>query len=297
MSSMKKGFYTALGTPFDSDGSVLTDSLADHIENQIAAGASGLLLMGTMGMIGCVRQDQYERTVRAAEEAVNGRVRLMVGAADNTLHQVQAKLDVLKSYQVSPVLTAPFYGTIREKLIVPFFTRCAAMTDQEIFLYDHPFTAKVNLSLSHITELAKVKNIRGVKTGNIILARAILDSPEISGEFTPILSNSDLFAVGYAYGIHHYLDGIFACFPAAVKRVQDAFNRDDHGSARRHLNEMMDLRDYMIAVGLRPAFTYALNLLGFPGNFGPDYEETLSEDLKESVKEKFQALGELQEGM
>ncbi len=293
MNSMKRGFYTALGTPFDKDGSVLTESLSRHIESQINAGASGLLLMGTMGMLGCVRQDQYERTVSSAQEAVNGRVRLMVGAADNTLHQVKARLDILSRYDVNPVLTAPYYGKIREKLIAGFFTKAAAMTGQDIFLYDHPYTARVNLSLEDIRDLSQVGNIKGVKTGNIILARAILDDPGITDDFTPILSNSDLFAVGYAYGIHHYLDGIFACFPSTVKRVQDAFNRNDHASARKSLNEMMDLRDYMILIGLRPAFTYALNLLGFPGDFGPDYEEELSGELKVSMRKRLEEIGEL----
>jgi len=288
---MKKGFYTALGTPFADDGSVMLDSLAAHIESQIAAGASGLLLMGTMGMIGCVRPDQYEPTVRAAEKAVNGRVRLMVGATDNTLHQVEAKLDILRAYAVSPVLTLPFYGKIRQERIVPFFSRCAAMTDQEMFLYDHSPTTQVSMTLSQVETLAKVRNIRGIKTANMVLARSIFDSTNISSDFTAIFSHSDLFAVGYAYGIHHYLDGIFACFPATTKQVQEAFDRDDHMAARRYLHEIMVMRDYMLAIGLRPAFTHAMNLLGFPGTFGPDYDETLSEDLKAAMRENAGARG------
>ena len=50
MGKLKKGFYTALGTPVDNDGNIVAESLKKEIDMQIDAGASGLLLMGSMGM-------------------------------------------------------------------------------------------------------------------------------------------------------------------------------------------------------------------------------------------------------
>ena len=47
---LEKGFYTALGTPLDESGNLVADSLTKHINQQIDAGASGLLLMGSMGI-------------------------------------------------------------------------------------------------------------------------------------------------------------------------------------------------------------------------------------------------------
>ena len=47
---LANGFYTALGTPLTKDGKILEDALIKHIDQQIDAGTSGLLLMGSMGM-------------------------------------------------------------------------------------------------------------------------------------------------------------------------------------------------------------------------------------------------------
>jgi dihydrodipicolinate synthase/N-acetylneuraminate lyase len=63
---LKEGFYCALGTPLDEEGNIVQESLIAHIESQIEAGASGLLLMGTMGMFGCIRDSQYERVIKIA---------------------------------------------------------------------------------------------------------------------------------------------------------------------------------------------------------------------------------------
>ena len=40
---MNKGFYTALGTPLDSQGNFCPESMTRQIEMQIDAGVSGLL--------------------------------------------------------------------------------------------------------------------------------------------------------------------------------------------------------------------------------------------------------------
>ena len=41
----ENGFYTALGTPIDENGDLVEASLRKHVNQQIEAGASGLLLM------------------------------------------------------------------------------------------------------------------------------------------------------------------------------------------------------------------------------------------------------------
>ena len=290
---LKKGFYCALGTPVDEKGNVIKESLAAQIESQIAAGASGLLLMGTMGMLGCIRDSQYEEAVKTAVAAVNNRVLLMVGAADNSIARVKDRLDILNKYDVAVVVTAPYYFGITHQTAMTYFKAVAAMTKHDIYLYDHPFTARYKLNFGDVVELAKIDNFKGIKTGDAILAKTIHDTKDLKKDFTPIFSNSDLFAVGHAYGIEHILDGIFACFPATIKRAQDAFNAGDFETGKETLNQMMAARDEMFVVGIWPAFSYAMNLLGFEGNFSPDYEPTLNDEQKALVKSIMVKTGEI----
>lgn len=55
---MKNGFYTALGTPYLPDGTLAEEGYRKEIEQQIQAGASGVLAMGTMGLLGCVPETE-----------------------------------------------------------------------------------------------------------------------------------------------------------------------------------------------------------------------------------------------
>lgn len=281
---IKKGFYCALGTPLDENGNVIGRSLTMEIESQIKAGVSGLLLMGTMGMLGCVRQDQYEEVVKIAVKAVNKRVVLMVGAADNSIARVKDRLDILNKYDVAVVVTAPYYFGMSRQTAMTYFKAVAAMTDHDVYMYDHPFTARYKLNFADVMELAAIRNIKGIKTGDAVLIKTLHDTADLKKDFTPIFSNSDLFTMGHAYGIEHILDGIFACFPATIKRAQNAFDAGDFETGKTTLNRMMAARDKMFEVGIWPAFSHCMNLLGFEGNFSPDYEPMLNDGQKALVK-------------
>ena len=67
----KDGFYTALGTPLDDQGKVVKQSFVKQIEDQIASGASGLLVMGTMGALGTIRNSAYEEMIVCACDAIS----------------------------------------------------------------------------------------------------------------------------------------------------------------------------------------------------------------------------------
>lgn len=290
---LKEGFYCALGTPLDEEGRILPDSLAAHIENQIAAGASGLLLMGTMGMMGCIRHDQYETAVKTAVDAVQGRVTLMVGGQDNSIARIKERLNVLNRYDVAVVITPPYYFAQTRETAQNCIKAAAAMTDHDLYLYDHPYTAKYKIDYDDVQTLSQIPNVKGIKTGDAILIKTICDNIGQFGDFTPIFSNSDLFAMGRAYGIHHILDGIFASFPTTIAKAQKAFDAGDFETGKRTLNALMDGRNLMHAHGIWPAFSYGMNLLGFPGSFAPDYEPGLSEEGKAAVKNMLVEIGEL----
>ncbi len=291
---MKQGFYTALGTPLDGEGNLIPESLSRQIEDQIAAGAAGLLLMGTMGMLGCIRNDVYEDLVAVASKAVKGRVRLLVGAFDNSLSRVKSRFDILKKYPVdAAVLTPPYYFKMDKPTLMNFFRGAAALTDMDIYLYDHEPITKHKISLDMVTELSGLSNIRGIKSGDLVLIKALYDSTTIKKNFLPIFSGSDLFAVSNIYGIKNYLDGIFACFPATIREVQLCFDKEDFEGAKKGLARLMGGRDEMIALGIWPAFSHAMNLLGYAGNHAPDYELPLSEASKEKVADILRRCGEL----
>ena len=291
---MKSSFYTALGTPYMPDGTICEAGFRKQIEQQIAAGASGVLVMGTMGLLGCVPEAEYERVIRIACDAVAGRVRVMVGATDNSLTRVKARMDIINRYPVDVVvLTAPYYDKLNDALLGEFFTKCAAMTDKDVYLYDHLGLTQHKLKYPLVKKLTAVPNLKGIKSADLVLIKTLTDDTEIKADFLPVFSGSDLFAVANQYGIKNILDGIFACFPATIAKVLQCFNADDQEGAKMWLKKMMQARDEMLAGGLWPMFSYAMNLLGCEGKFGHDYDPDPTDKQKADTKAIMERLGEI----
>ena len=291
---MKDGFYTALGTPYLPDGTLAEAGYRKEIEQQIQAGASGVLAMGTMGLLGCVPEAEYERVIRVACDAVAGRVRVLVGATDNSLTRVKARMDIINKYPVDVVvLTPPYYDRLNNDLLVEFLTKCAAMTDKDVYLYDHVGITQHKLNFAQVKKLSQVPNLKGIKSADLVLIKALHDDPEIKEDFMPIFSGSDLFGVANQYGIKNYLDGIFSCFPATIGKIQKCFDAEDYEGAKYWLKMMMDARDDMLAGGLWPMFSYAMNLLGCEGLFGHDYDTPANEKQKADTEAIMKRLGEI----
>ena len=291
---LNKGFYTALGTPLDNDGKVIKDSLIKHINNQIEAGASGLLLMGSMGIEACVPHSEYKKVVDVGIEATNGRVPLFVGAMDNSIARVKERLEMIgKGRKIDGiVLTTPFYKPANEKEAIWWFTNIADISPYPIFIYDLAVITRFNVNMNVIDAVIKHPNIKGMKSANWELIKAI-GRKYPNSDFECLYSGLDSFDYANVIGIDKNLDGMFACTPKNGRKMYDAINNGDIEKARYYLDNILLLRNTMLANGLMRCFTHCMNLLGFEGNFHQDYTCPTKDDAKGIMLETLKKIGEL----
>lgn len=271
MEKLKRGFYTAMGTPLDKDGNIIAESLVKEIDMQIAAGASGLLLMGSMGIESAIKNSAYKETVRIAAEATKGRVPLFVGAMDNSIERVKERIDMIKEYDFDAVvLTTPFYSAYPDAENVNFFEKVADYSPKPIFLYDLAVVTKQKITYPMVQKLSKHPNIMGIKSGDIVLARQVKNNLP---DFEFLFSNIDVFDVAISYGIDKVLDGMFSSTPANSKKFIEAAWAGDMEACKNALDNILAFRDfYLTQKGtLLATYSESMNLLGMDGIFCNDY--------------------------
>jgi len=291
---MKNGFYTALGTPLTEDGRIVETSLVKQIEQQIEIGASGLLLMGSMGKEACIMNSEYDRIVNIAVNAVNGRVPLFVGAMDNSIARVMEKINMIGPAKKIDgiVLTVPFYSVPTNADAVFWFNSIADRSPYPIYLYDLPSVTQYKIPIKLIDEVINHPNIKGIKSANWELIKSIGRKYPDAG-FECLYSGLDSFDYASALGISKHLDGMFCCTPKNGKTMYEYMNRGDLAGARRHLDNILLLRDTMIANNLNRCFTIAMNLLGFAGNFHADYSAPAGDGVKIIIRDTMIKIGEI----
>ncbi|MSU70088.1 MAG: dihydrodipicolinate synthase family protein [Opitutaceae bacterium] len=289
---MKDGFYTALGTPIDANGSFAPAGFVSQIEQQIATGASGLLVMGSMGAQPCIRDKDFRAVAQSAVEANQGRSTLFVGAMDNSTSRVLDRISSLKGLAIDGVvITAPYYFVLSHVELLNFFRTIADKSPVPIYLYDLPTVTKHKISIDLTFELAQHKNIAGIKTADLALCRFVKNDPRTAGRFHMFFSGLDLLDAAHSYGLKMGLDGMFAMMPRTIADFYKSSFANDLPAAAKHLDLILNTRTFLAKFGIWRGFSYCMNLRGCKGNFMPDYALPLNESEQAQVKDYLRTNG------
>ena len=290
-----KGFVPALGTPLDDNGCLVEDSFRKQIEDQIRAGAAGLLCMGSMGIQAYIQPSEAPKVARVCVEQAAGRLPVFVGAMDCTVKGAAARMAAMDDLDVTAfVFTTPYYAACNRDGIVTFFKKVAASTKHNIMMYDLPSVTQSKITYDMVVEVAReCPNLIGIKTNDAQLIRKLKLLGEVPADFITCYSGLDTFDVSYGFGFDNYLDGMISCCPKTFEKMDKAFLAGDTKTASDCLTSVVALRDLFLKYRLMAAFTHAMNLEGYAGRFHNDYTRDESEECREDVRQMLKKMGEI----
>ena len=291
---MKPGYVPALGTPLDTAGNLLKESYRRQIEDQIQAGAVGLLCMGSMGIQAFLRSGICPQVAQTAVEAAQG-VPVFVGAMDTSIARVRERMAAMEDIDVAGfVLTPPYYSPASPKQMINFFKGAAGCTEHKILLYDLPGVTQCKITYEMVLQLLReIPSLAGIKSADLQMFRRLKLNPEVPEDFIMVYSGLDTFDIAYRWGITNCLDGMLSCTPRTSKALFDSLAKDDREAAGRHLNAIVALRDLFITHDLWPSYTAAMNALGYEGSYGPDYADVLPAEEQQIIRQTMTAMGEI----
>ncbi len=292
---IREGYYTALGTPLDQEGRLLASSFAKQVDDQIYFDASGLLVMGSMGLGVYVRQQEYVRVAQTAVDAAKGRCTVFVGATDTSIGRVRDRIDALQGLAIDGVvLTAPYYQTFTNTELVTFFSQIARASSFPIYLYDLPVAARNKITQETMQALQAEGNIKGIKTADLDLSHWLQDQVRqqaFAADFQVLYSGLDTFDQAYQSGVTRNLDGMFACTGPLSERLYTQLAAGAFADASGTLKDILMLRNQFAEEVILPSFTHAMNLLGYEGFFHQDFYASPSAAQQEKIKAVMTKIG------
>lgn len=291
---MKAGFVPALGTPLDKNGDLIVDSFKKQIDDQIKAGAAAVLAMGSMGQQAFIRQSVCPLVAKAAVEAAAGRVPVFVGAMDCSIHRAKERMAAMEALDIAGfVFTTPYYHPCNRGQMMNYFKAVAAGTKHKVLLYDLPGVTQSKITYDMVLELIRdVPNLAGIKSADQQMFRKLKLNPDVPQDFIMVYSGLDTFDIGYKWGLDACLDGMLACTPVNTRKLFSAMAEGDYESAGGYLNNIVGLRDFFASRDLWPSFSTAMNLLGYKGNFSPDYVCDIKESYIAEIRSEMIRIGE-----
>jgi 4-hydroxy-tetrahydrodipicolinate synthase len=272
---MFRGTFTALVTPF-RNGAIDVAAFEKLIENQIAAGISGIVAVGTTGESPTLSHEERHDLIRLATATAKKRCLVLAGTGSNaTQHAVSDTKMAEKLGTDGALLVAPYYNKPSQEGLFRHFKTIADATSLPIMLYNIPGRCGVDIAPDAVTRLAnECRNIVSIKEASGSVERISELRARLPESFT-ILSGDDSLTLPFmsvgAVGVVSVASNVF---PAEVCALVRAYECGDAKLAANLHRKMLPLfKDLFIEPNPVPVKT----VLGWRGAMSSEVRLPLCE--------------------
>ena len=162
--------YSALATPFHSDGSIDWDSFEKLLEHQKESGVSGVVIAGTTGESPTLSVQEKLSLVRKARAYLPDSIKVMAGSgSNNTSQSVELSKLSLESGADSLLIVTPPYNKPSISGLKAHYEAINEL-NAPICLYHVPGRTGHWLSVEQLRQLCEIENVTMVKEASGDLA-------------------------------------------------------------------------------------------------------------------------------
>ena len=167
---MFSGSIVALVTPLKANGEIDYQNLEQLVEFHIEQGTHGIVAVGTTGESTTLSMQEHMDVVKQIVTFTKGRIPVIGGNGSNSTAEAIELTKMLDKIGVDGMLgVTPYYNKPPQSGLIKHYQAVAAATDIPQILYNVPGRTCCDLLPETVAQLAKVKNIIGIKeaTGNL----------------------------------------------------------------------------------------------------------------------------------
>ena len=191
---MFEGVYTALATPFTTQGKIDFAALEILLEKQIAAGIDGLVLLGTTAEAATLDEAEKDELLCAAMKQIDHRVKVIIGTGTNCTRTMLKNTEAALKHNPDGVLiVTPYYNKPNPSGLIEHY-RLAGELGAPIVLYHIPGRTGLKVPTAVLAELLKkVPQVKAVKESDYDMAQVTDTAVKFAKRIDYLCGNDDLF--------------------------------------------------------------------------------------------------------
>ncbi|MCK5850087.1 MAG: 4-hydroxy-tetrahydrodipicolinate synthase [Kiritimatiellae bacterium] len=189
---MFTGCYTAIITPFKTDGAIDWDKFRELIDRQAQAGIDGIVPVGTTGESPALSYEEHTKVIETAIDACKGRMKVIAGTgANSTSEALELTKHALDAGADGTLQITPYYNKPNQEGLFLHFSAIADL-GLPLVIYNVPGRTSREVEIETVVKLSKHPNIVAVKeaAGSVDRVSAILTNCDIT-----VLSGDDSLAL------------------------------------------------------------------------------------------------------
>lgn len=239
-----KGIICAMITPLDENQDINPKATRELIDYLINKGVYGLFILGTNGECHVLTDDEKVEFAKIVIEHTNNRVPVFVGTGGNSTREVinlSKRMEAIGASALS--IITPYFVPPTQQELIEHYKAVAAEVNLPIMMYNMPGKTGINIEPESVRELAKVKNIVGIKDsgGKLDNMKAYLEVTK--GEDFGVFSGSDSLILDILKVGGHGAVAATANFIAGIDvAIYNNFIKGDIEAAQKAQDSIEELR-------------------------------------------------------
>ena len=160
-----EGVYVPNVTPFDAEGEIQYDALAELIEYWIAAGVSGVVVNASTGESPYLSREELQEVLHFVIDHIDGRVQVIAGTgAMATRETIELTRDAAKEGADAALITSPWFFRPTEEEIFRHYAAVLSAVELPVILYNVPKFTGYSVAPKTISRIAEdCSGLAGVK--------------------------------------------------------------------------------------------------------------------------------------
>ena len=287
------GVYSALTTPFATDGSVSLADLKCNIERYNSTGLAGYVALGSTGESVLLSRTEMDGILATVKEAAIRGKRLIAGTgAESTAETIECTKRAAEiGYHLALVKTPYYYKpAYKPEVLIAHYRRVADASPIPVLLYSVPVFTGVTLEAPEVATLAEHPNIVGIKdsSGHVMrvgemLASVLPDFQILTGSAGTVLATLTVGASGAVLALASALPEKFVTLFELVRSGQLE-------KARKLQNALLNVSKVVAAEHAIAGVKFVMDRQGYQGGIPRLPLVPLSESYKRRILESLASL-------
>ena len=234
MVAMWRGVFPAVTTKMTPESHVDLAATQVSLKRLVDNGVSGVIVLPMLGENASLTPSEREGVIRAAVEAVGGRVPVLSGLAEVTLEAAKAHARAYEDFGAQGLMVFPSLGYKTDaRETAAWYQGIASASSLPIMVYNNPIAYGVDVTPEILKVLADTPEIVCVKeeSGDI---RRITDMAIALGDrFSLFCGVDDLIVESLSLGATGWVSGMTNAWPRECVEIFDLCMKEKFSAARQ----------------------------------------------------------------
>jgi 4-hydroxy-2-oxoglutarate aldolase len=263
-----EGIFSALTTPFDSEGAVFISGIKRNITRYNQTAVAGYVALGSTGeSVMLTRKEADAILVAVKESAAPGRLLIAGTGAESTSETIaRTKRAAVLGYSLALLKTPYYYKPVyRAESYLRHYRAVADASPIPVLLYSVPQFTGVALETPEILALSEHPNIVGIKDSSGVIQRVAEVVAGANSSFQFLTGGAAVIYPALAVGARGAILALASALPEKCAQLFNLFKAKHHDQARELQLKLAQASRRIVSESGIAGVKYVMDLRGYEG--------------------------------